>query len=166
MNDEPFVIDAGKIPAATPLDPYLLKAWTKLLASDRGVLLDYDASLSLRMTLAAMARLMAKLQPTALQVRHERWVTAIVADIESGKCPLGIIDHIQKHAGHDLDQHLMELGAPGVTDWRRWSASMHNLLAIFDAQFLKDEPMTMQEMLDRFQDQHDRKPNERTPEPV
>lgn len=93
-------------------------------------------------------------------VRYSHWITAIVNDIDLGTCPLGIIDHISKHAGPDLEfQRYHEVNP----NWRRWSASMHNLLAMFDEAFL-DTPITISEKLYRLEEHYQSNTN-RTPEP-
>lgn len=109
-------------------------------------------------------------QVNATTKRLEAWQQAIVTDILTGDCPFGILEHIQKHAGPDLLKHVLE--TPGDDDphelanARVWSASMHNLLDVFDIIYLGNRPMTLQEQLDRLADQYRRNPATRTPEPA
>lgn len=105
------------------------------------------------------------------ETRYWFWIQAIAHDIDRGACPEGILEHIQKHAGPDLLRHVINHplhptgGRTGFFDWRRWSASMHNLLEIFDLLFL-DEPITVEEKLQRLREHYERHPESRTPEPI
>lgn len=105
------------------------------------------------------------------QQRYAAWIRAIAYDVVMGTCPDGILEHIQKHAGPDLLGHVLDTKRhPDASpmflhEARRWSASMANLLALFDQLYLPGEPVTIAERLARLQDQYDRKPQTRTPDP-
>lgn len=99
--------------------------------------------------------------------RLQRWIEAIARDIDNSVCPFGILEHIQKHAGPDLLLHVLRSDpdeSGPIVDARIWSASMHNLLAIFDQMFCH-VPITPEEQLARLEDQHRRNPTTRTKEP-
>lgn len=91
------------------------------------------------------------------------WIHAIVNDLLEQRCPEEILAHIQKHAGTDLQRHMFERDNGG-TDWRIWSASMHNLLAIFDSMYLH-HAITTPELLERLRAHYRSSPKTRTPEP-
>lgn len=97
---------------------------------------------------------------TAIEAHYRQWITNIAADIRSGRCPTGIVEHITKHGGKEL----AEDAAKNPPDWRHWSSSMHNLLAIFDEYYL-DTPPTTDEKLARLREKYLRHPDTHTPEP-
>lgn len=91
---------------------------------------------------------------------YNDWVAAIAEDVKGERC-VGILQHIVKHSTVDLNKHVQER----EPDWRRWSASMHNLLAIFDSVYLGGVPPSIEEQLLRLQDHYVRNPTRRTPFP-
>lgn len=93
------------------------------------------------------------------------WIENIIIDVLSGDCPMGIVEHIQKHAGADLRWLFQTpLAKLDPKDLRRWSASMHNLLAMFDHQYL-GEPITTEEKVARLQAHYDQHGSTRTGPP-
>lgn len=142
-----------------------LESWDEALESDRIIITD-----AVQLLLDTKTIQEPPAPPDTTQAeRLTRWQQAIVTDILTGDCPFGILEHIQKHAGPDLLKHVLE--TPGDDDVhelanaRVWSASMHNLLGVFDTIYLGTQPMTIQEQLDRLADQYRRNPATRTPEP-
>lgn len=86
------------------------------------------------------------------------WIEDIAKDISAGKCPHGIVEHIQKHATKDLDKHIKD------GKMQRWAASMRNLLMIFEA--MHNLNPSTDDMLERLMDHYNRNPLTRTPCPL
>lgn len=92
--------------------------------------------------------------------RYAAWITAIAQDIERGHAKEPVDQHLMRHATADL---LKYLTTPGL-DLRRWSASMHNMLALFDEMYF-DRPITVEEKMQRLQEWNTKHPDQATPAP-
>lgn len=102
-----------------------------------------------------------RLRREAWENHLRRWAQAIAEDMRSGKCPHDIVGHIQKHAIEDLNRHAADgMDKLGCT---RWAASMRNLVMIFEEYY--DVHPTVEDQLERLEDQYRRKPDIRTPSP-
>jgi hypothetical protein len=106
----------------------------------------------------------------AKETHYWRWIQDISADILSLNCLEGILTHIQKHAGPDLLGYMIyrQAAPPEVSSreyWVKWSASMHNLLAIFDEINLGGAAPSTEEKLERLRNHYKKDPHRRTPEP-
>lgn len=93
---------------------------------------------------------------------YRRWIQDIARDILATKCPVGIVEHIQKHAVLDLNRHVAAGSQP--EDMMRWAASMHNLLRIFEEVYAV-YPTTANK-LERLLSHYERNQEIRTPPPT
>lgn len=96
-----------------------------------------------------------------IQTFYQLWIHNIAEDVRAHNC-MGVLEHIGKHCGPDLDRYM----AMDATQdqWRNWSASMHNLLAIFDAVMLESTP-TERERIDQLMRHWIAHQDTRTPPP-
>jgi len=120
------------------------------------------------------------------------WIHAAACDIETGKCPQEIVDHIRKHFTDDVKRHLHEeerimpsreeiqkakdQGKEGIllsksrSDiWDKWFASAYNLLAMFQiiiklGEYRKPSEF-LEEMLHRLDEKYKSNPDTHTPPP-
>jgi len=95
---------------------------------------------------------------------YKKWIANIGVDVKHKYC-VGILEHIRKHVFADLQKHFDEEQKTGKTDWRTWSASMRNLLDIFDEVYLDGRPPTIDEQIARLQSHYERHPDKRTGPP-
>jgi hypothetical protein len=96
-----------------------------------------------------------------LNRHYNKWIECITHDISSGRCPQRIESHIIKHATKDLKKYMTK----DKPNWKHWSASMHNLMAIFDKIFLNGKTPTLEEKLGRLREKYKKNPKTHTPEP-
>lgn len=95
-----------------------------------------------------------------MKAHYEQWIADIGAAVRAAGTTQPLTDHIMKHATQDLSWHI----ASTRPQWQAWSASMHNLLAIFDDVFLGGAPC-IEARIERLRNKSTKDPNV-TPEPV